>query len=97
MSDVIVTDQTEQQRYVAHVDGVEAGAAQYELAEDPARIVFTHTVVGDDFEGEGVGSALARTALDDVRAAGERSVVARCSFIAGWVDKHPDYQDLLAG
>ncbi|ANH39494.1 hypothetical protein I601_3086 [Nocardioides dokdonensis FR1436] len=44
-----------------------------------------------------MGSALARTALEEVRAAGEREVVAQCSFIAGWIDKHPDYQPLLVG
>lgn len=95
MSDPVVTHQPEQQRYVASLDGVEAGVAQYELADDPARVVFTHTVVGDEFGGDGVGSALAREALDDVRSAGERSVVAQCSFIAGWIEKHPEYEDLL--
>ena len=52
--------------------------------------------VDDAFEGQGVGSALARTALDDVRASG-RSAVPKCPFIRGWIDKHPDYADLVAG
>lgn len=97
MSDVVVTHQPEQQRYVASLDGVEAGVAQYELVDDPARVVFTHTVVDDGLGGNGIGSELARDALDDVRRAGERSVVAQCSFIAGWIDEHPEYEDLVAG
>jgi predicted GNAT family acetyltransferase len=74
------------------VDGELAGAAYYEL--DEKRIVFTHTEVDDRFEGHGVGSTLARFALDDVRAEGTHRVVPRCPFIKGWIDKHPDYADL---
>ena len=56
--------------------------------------MFTHTEVEDEFEGHGVGSTLARVALDDVRRRG----TARCCrmpFIKGWIGKHPDYQDLV--
>lgn len=88
-----VTNDEAGQRWVAEIDGQEAGYAEYQ--RDGDRVVFTHTVVDDSFEGRGVGSALARAALDDARGAGS-TVVAQCSFIAGWIDKHPDYQDLLA-
>lgn len=70
-----------------------AGIAEYR--EEGDRVVFTHTKVEPAFEGKGVGSRLARAALDDVRAQG-RKVEARCEFIAGWIAKHPDYADLLA-
>jgi predicted GNAT family acetyltransferase len=93
MSDVQTTDNPEQQRYEARVDGDLAGFAAYQLDGD--RVVFTHTEVDDAYEGQGVGSALARSALDDVRASG-RSAVPRCRFIRGWIDKHPDYADLVA-
>jgi predicted GNAT family acetyltransferase len=33
-------------------------------------------------------------ALDDVRARGG-SVVARCTFVRGWIDRHPEYADLV--
>ena len=82
-------------RYEAYVDGELAGAAYYEL--DDKRIVFTHTEVDDRFEGKGVGSSLARFALDDVRATGNRRVVPRCPFIKGWIDRHPEYDDLVHG
>ncbi|MFL6097876.1 MAG: N-acetyltransferase [Blastococcus sp.] len=36
-----------------------------------------------------------RAALDDVRAHGG-SVVARCSFVRGWIERHADYADLVA-
>lgn len=95
MSDVEVRHEPEQHRYAAYLDGALAGFADYRLEEAPARIVFTHTEVDPGFEGRGVGSALARAALDDVRAAGERGVVPQCPFIRGWIEKHPDYADLV--
>jgi predicted GNAT family acetyltransferase len=87
-----VRDVPDRSRYEATVDGALAGFAVYRDQGD-AR-VFTHTEVLDEHEGRGVGSALAEAALDDVRAAG-RSVVPRCPFIRGWIDRHPDYADLV--
>jgi predicted GNAT family acetyltransferase len=89
---VVVRDE-ERHRFEARVDGQLAGFAAY-LAE-PGRIVFTHTEVDPAYEGRGVGSALARGALDEVRAQGSVQVVPRCPFIRGWIDRHPDYADLL--
>ena len=80
-------------RFEARVDGELAGSRRTTTADD--LIVFTHTEVDDAFEGHGVGSALARGALDDVRADGTRKVLPRCPFISGWIEKHPDYQDLV--
>jgi predicted GNAT family acetyltransferase len=91
--DVEVTQNEAENRYEARVGGELAGSAYYDSADD--LVVFTHTEVDDAFEGHGVGSALARFALDDVRADGGRKVYPRCSFIKGWIDRHPDYQDLL--
>jgi predicted GNAT family acetyltransferase len=93
--DVTTSHNRDASRYEAHVDGELAGYAEYELGD--GTIVFTHTVVDDELEGRGVGSALVRSALDDVRSAGERSVVPRCPFVSGWIEKHPDYQPLVAG
>jgi len=93
MADVEVTKNEDEKRYEARVDGELAGSAYYDAADD--LIVFTHTEVDDAYEGKGVGSALAKGALDDVRADGSRKVVARCSFIKSWIERHPDYQDLL--
>jgi predicted GNAT family acetyltransferase len=93
VADVEVTNNEAENRYEVRVDGELAGAAYYDTADD--LIVFTHTEVDDAFEGHGVGSRLARAALDDVRADGRRKVIARCPFIRAWIDRHPDYQDLL--
>jgi uncharacterized protein len=94
MSDVEVQNNPEESRYDALLDGELAGVAVYVL-QGTDSIIFTHTEVDERFEGKGVGSALARFALDDVRRTGERRVVPRCPFIKGWIDKHPDYADLV--
>jgi predicted GNAT family acetyltransferase len=91
MSTEVVDDRL-RSRWEARVDGDLAGVAAYERSEGV--ITFTHTVVADAFEGQGIGSALARTALDDARAEG-LAVVPRCPFIAGWIEHHPAYADLV--
>jgi uncharacterized protein len=93
VSDVQVTNNEAEKRYEARIGDELAGSAYYDAADD--LVVFTHTEVDEAFEGHGVGSALARAALDDVRADGRRRVIARCPFIKGWIDRHPDYRDLL--
>ena len=93
MSDIEVVHAEADRRYEVMVDGVRAGSAHYRRKGDT--VVFTHTEVADSYEGKGVGSALARGALDDVRARGEH-VIAECPFIKAYIERHPEYQDLLA-
>ncbi|WP_029135774.1 GNAT family N-acetyltransferase [Nakamurella lactea] len=93
MSDVEVTDNSELHRFEARLDGALAGFAVYR--REPGRIVFVHTEVDPAFEGRGIGGALARQALDGLRDDGTVQVVAECPFIAAWIQRHPDYQELL--
>lgn len=58
-------------------------------------IDFTHTFVDDALRGQGVGEALAREALVFAREQGLR-VRTSCRFVASFVQRHPEYQDLLA-
>lgn len=87
-----VTDATGAKRYEARIGGKLAGVSTY--IRTPELIAFLHTEVETEYEGQGVGSALARTALDEARTRGQK-VLAACPFIAGWIAHHPDYQDLL--
>ena len=79
--------------YEITVDGQHAGLAAFE--ERPGVEVFTHTEIDHAFEGKGLASQLVRAALDDVRSRGLR-VVPVCPFTKAWIERHPDYQDLLA-
>lgn len=78
--------------YEITVDGVIAGHAFIE--EHGRTVVFTHTEIDPAYGGKGVGGTLARAALDDVRARGMH-IIPRCEFIRGWIDKHPEYEDLV--
>ncbi len=80
-------------RYEGYVDGALAGFAAY--TESDSMIAFDHTEVDGAFEGRGVGSAIARFALDDVRRVGGRRVLPSCPFIRAWITKHPDYAGLV--
>ena len=57
-------------------------------------ITFTHTVVEDAYEGQGIGGELARSALDDARAGGGWRW-ATLPLHPAWIDRHPDYADLV--
>ena len=93
-ADILVEDNPEESRYEARIGDRLLGIAEYELADESGPITFTHTEVLPDVEGQGVGGRLARTALDDVRRRGLRAVV-ECPFIASWVRRHRDYDDLI--
>jgi uncharacterized protein len=87
-----VRDAPDRRRYEVLDDGTLAGFAAYRDYGDVR--VFIHTEVFPAFEGRGVGSALARAALDDVRASG-RTLVARCPFIRDYIERKPEYADLI--
>jgi len=91
--DVRVVNNVEASRYEAYV-GVElAGFSDYRIRPDV--IVFTHTEVYDAFEGKGVGSALAKGTLEDVRAHGG-TIVPLCPFLAAYIRRHDEFRDLVA-
>ena len=91
---ITVRDNPDEQRFEALDDSGELLAiSTYRRYDD--RIVFVHTEVDDDAEGQGVGSDLVRTALDQVREEGLR-VVAQCPFVKEWIRRHPDYADLTS-
>jgi hypothetical protein len=93
MSERSVTDDAERSRYELRLDDQVVGVVVYERRDDVLDLV--HTEVDDGHEGEGLGSALAAGVLDDVRARGLH-VRPSCPFIGAWIDKHPDYRDLVA-
>jgi predicted GNAT family acetyltransferase len=74
-------------------DGRRAGFTVY--VEHPGVREFVHTEIDPAFEGQGLGSILAAGALDATRAEG-RTVIATCPFIRGYIERHAEYQDLLA-
>lgn len=92
MTDTVdVIHNPEKSRFELEQDGLLC-VLEYRLAE--GKIVFTHTEVPEALGGRGLGSRLARAALDYARQQGLK-VWPLCSFVAGYIQKHPEYQDLL--
>lgn len=80
-------------RYEISQGGKVVGFAEFKNIGDGA-VMLPHTEVDEGHEGEGLGSQLARYALDDIRAQGKQ-VVPMCPFIAAYIQKHPEYTDLV--
>lgn len=87
-----VTRNDARNRYELTVNGLLAISEYNRLAN---AVMFTHTEVPESLEGQGVGSALARGALDDVRAQGLQ-VIPLCPFIAAYISRHQEYVDIVS-
>jgi uncharacterized protein len=89
-----VSNNPTEYRYELWADGELAGYTQYSLGR--GRIAFVHTEIYESYEGLGLGTRLARAALDDARARG-LVVVPYCPFIAHFIERNLDeYRDLVA-
>lgn len=87
-----VADNPALSRYEMVVDGI---AAFVEYRREGDMIALTHTEVPKSLSGRGIGTALARGTLDLIRAAG-LTIRPLCPFIAAFLERHPDYADLVA-
>lgn len=93
MSEITVKENPSRHRFEALVDGEVAGFTEYHLDGDLQ--VMPHTVTDPDHRGQGVAGAVVQAALDAARENG-RTVQADCSYVAHYVETHPEYQDLVA-
>jgi predicted GNAT family acetyltransferase len=86
-----VTDNKEQSQY------------QISLPDDTAFISYhwrdgnrelMHTEVPQQYEGQGIASALAKFAFEDAKGSGQK-VVVYCPYLAAYLRKHPEYNELV--
>lgn len=94
MSDIEIVYVPERSRYEIHVDGKVAGITRAKEGDDGV-LLFSHTEVDDAYEGQGLASKLVTGALDDVRRRG-RKIEVTCEYVEGFLEKHPEYQELVA-
>ncbi|WP_369139906.1 GNAT family N-acetyltransferase [Modestobacter versicolor] len=87
-----VVDVPEHSRYEIRDGDRRLGLAAYRRRG--TQVVFTHTEVDSSAGHSGLGGRLVRAALDDVRSAGG-TVVPMCPFVRGWIERHPEYRDLV--
>lgn len=88
----VVSHDPDRHRYVISVDGVPIGRSEYSRTGDLT--IFLHTEIDSAGEGRGLGSVLVRGALDDIAERGGR-IVPLCPFVADWIERHPEYGDLV--
>ncbi len=93
MAEPLVLDVAEWARFEIHSGGRLAGYANYRL-DRSGEIAFTHTEIGPEFAGQGLGGVLVRAALDAARKR-HLAVLPECPFVRSWIVKHPDYADLV--
>lgn len=93
MSEPSVVDEPNRSRYELRLGDDVVGHVEYQRHGGVIDLV--HTEIAEGHAGEGLGGRLAAGVLDDVRRRGLQ-VTPTCEFIAGWIQKHPDYQDLVA-
>ncbi len=89
---VAVQHRPEASRFEAVVDG-RLCVCDYRRRD--GELIFTHTEVPPALSGRGIAAALVQTALDWARAEGLR-VRPLCSYVAVYMRRHPQTQDLLA-
>lgn len=87
-----ISDNAQLHRFEMRVDG---HVAFIRYRREPGRVVLVHTEVPAELGGQGVGKRLVKGTLDLIRARGER-VEPVCPFVAAWMKRHPDYDDLRA-
>jgi predicted GNAT family acetyltransferase len=90
--DYAIRDNVEKHRFEADLGDGSLAIAEYNLVH--GKIVFTHTEVPKAHEGQGIGSALIRHALNSACERGLQ-VIPICPFFASYIKKHPEAQDLL--
>jgi predicted GNAT family acetyltransferase len=86
MAEHNVIDNTDLHRFETTIDGV---TAFLDYALHGERLTLVHTEVPEELEGHGVGGALVQFAIDHA-AKHAYTVVPRCPFARGWLERHPD-------
>jgi predicted GNAT family acetyltransferase len=90
--DLQFLDDDQHHRFTAWVDGEEIAAMPYRIVA--GRMVLLTATVREDFRGKGVATEFIAQVLDDVRQSG-RKVTIYCPIVRSFLDRYPQYQDVL--
>ena len=93
MATIHVRDDPENERYVAEIGDEVVAYTVYHLRHGNLYF-FPHTQVEQGYSGQGIAETLVRSALDDVESKGGK-IVPLCPYIAGFLRKNPEYDDLV--
>jgi predicted GNAT family acetyltransferase len=87
-----VRDNKSQHRFELDAEG-QLAFANYRVT--PQAVIITHTETPRALRGRGIASELVKGALEAIRADGHK-VIAGCGFVVDYLNKHPEYRDLVA-
>lgn len=93
LADIAVSHNPQRNRYEIHDGDTIIGHTDYRAGEGTQR-VFVHTEVDENYGGAGLAGRLVNFALDDVAAHGGR-IVPVCPYVAKYVTKHHDYDNIV--
>ncbi|WCD94222.1 GNAT family N-acetyltransferase [Streptomyces sp. HUAS 31] len=80
--------------YEALIDGQVVGTLAYETTG--GHFSLTHSYVDHDQRHQGIASAMARYALEDLsQSQGQARIGIYCGFVADYVEAHPDWKDAV--
>ncbi|WBQ02190.1 GNAT family N-acetyltransferase [Kribbella sp. CA-293567] len=92
-NEIAITDAADADRYEARdATGNLMGFVDYQRSGEV--IAFRHAETLPEFRGQGVAGRIAAKSLDDARAAGLR-VRPACPYYQQFIEKHPEYADLV--
>ncbi|ESY65225.1 MULTISPECIES: GNAT family N-acetyltransferase [Mesorhizobium] len=89
-----VTENIQQHRFELPITGQAFAVAYYSLQD--GKVALIHTEVPSEFSGQGIASRLAQGTFELLRKTGRKAVL-KCPFMSGFVARHPEYTDVVAG
>jgi uncharacterized protein len=90
MTTASVRDNKSRHRFELDIDGAVAFATYRTTADT---VIITHTETPPALRGRGIAAQLVQGALELIRADGLK-VVAGCSYVVDYLEKHPEYADM---
>lgn len=84
----------QENRFEAISDNKVIGLIDYSPTKDGKVIIATHTEISTEYEGKGIAGSITKAFLDYLQQEKLR-VLPICSYTKGYIDRHPEYHNLL--
>jgi predicted GNAT family acetyltransferase len=80
-------------KYVIYDGEKPIGLLNFTVLDDQVKNLF-HTEIDSEYEGRGLGKLLVQKVLDDAHF-DKIKIQPTCPFVRAYIEKHPQYWDLL--
>ncbi len=89
---ILIENNTEKSQYEAKQNGKVIAFAEYRKVGQS--LMFTHTEVSEELEGQGIGTQLIRFALEDTRNK-SMTAIPMCPFVKVFIQRHKEFVDIV--